>query len=87
MAFIFYLAYPQCGLLAGCSRLHSTRDFPFEIDHNSEVWSGALSEVLGYVIKYFQFYWKGVGFNYIQATKHATDKNVSMQNVFYFPPF
>ncbi len=46
MAFAFYLTNPVCGLLAACSRtLHSSGDFPFESDHNSEVWSCAASGI------------------------------------------
>lgn len=42
MAFVFYPTNPVCGLLAACTRtLHSSGDFPFESDHNSEVWSCA----------------------------------------------
>lgn len=43
MAFVFYLTNPVCGLLAvGSQTLHSSGDFPFESDHNSEVWSYAV---------------------------------------------
>lgn len=33
------LTNPVCGLLAACGpALHSSGDFPFESDHNNEVW-------------------------------------------------
>ena len=46
MALIFYLANSPFGELAGCSKPHSMRDFPFEIDHNIEVWSCTLNGIL-----------------------------------------